>query len=113
MSTLAIDLAPIAPGANEELAGPPHTATAPVQPEERISSIDVLRGFSLMGILIMNITDFGLGYHNYAFPLSTIKPVFSDRTGKPTPSSGSPAGSSPKARCARSSPCSSVPASSS
>lgn len=73
-------------GANEELAGPPRVepttapdpmlATRPVEPCERISSVDLLRGFSLMGILIMNITDFGLGFSNYAIPLSTAKPVF-------------------------------------
>jgi uncharacterized protein len=38
--------------------------------------MDVLRGFSLMGILVMNITDFAFGYANYLFPLSTVKPVF-------------------------------------
>jgi len=38
--------------------------------------MDVLRGFSLMGILVMNITDFAYGFANYAFPLSTVKPVF-------------------------------------
>ena len=64
-------------GANEELAGPAHTAFAPVRAQERISVIDTLRGFALMGILIMNITDFGLGYQNYLYPLSTVKPVFS------------------------------------
>ena len=73
-------------GANEELAGPPHIdtliapdpmlATRPVDPSERISSVDLLRGFSLMGILIMNVTDFALGFSNYAIPLSTVKPVF-------------------------------------
>jgi uncharacterized protein len=69
----------IAPGAAEELAGPPHTELNPLQPvtrAERISSMDVLRGFSLMGILVMNITDFAFGSANYAFPLSTMKPVF-------------------------------------
>ncbi len=29
-----------------------------------------------MGILVMNITDFAYGFPNYAFPLSTAKPVF-------------------------------------
>jgi uncharacterized protein len=29
-----------------------------------------------MGILVMNITDFAYGYRNYAYPLSTVKPVF-------------------------------------
>jgi uncharacterized protein len=68
----------------EELAGPPHAATdapspialGPVARAERISSMDVLRGFSLMGILIMNISDFAFGINNYAYPLSTVKPVF-------------------------------------
>src|SRR5580698_2198294 len=69
----------VAPGAPEELAGPPHTALnalRPVARAERISSMDLLRGFSLMGILIMNICDFAYGFTNYAFPLSTVKPVF-------------------------------------
>ncbi len=71
-------------GANEELAGPPRSAdphpargTAPVTQTERISSIDLLRGFSLMGILLMNICDFALPGWNYAVPLTTVKPVFS------------------------------------
>src|SRR5271154_6557622 len=69
----------VAPGAPEELAGPPHAelnALRPVTRAERLSSMDVLRGFSLMGILVMNICDFAYGFTNYAFPLSTVKPVF-------------------------------------
>jgi uncharacterized protein len=70
----------IAPAAPEELAGPPHTPEPvimrPVARGERVNSMDVLRGFSLMGILIMNIADFAYGSANYAFPLSTVKPVF-------------------------------------
>jgi uncharacterized protein len=38
--------------------------------------MDVLRGFSLMGILVMNICDFAYGFANYSYPLSTVKPVF-------------------------------------
>ena len=38
----------------------------PVGGSERISSVDVLRGFSLLGILLMNITMFGLGIYNRA-----------------------------------------------
>ncbi|HEY4011513.1 MAG TPA: hypothetical protein VGM11_15265 [Acidobacteriaceae bacterium] len=79
-TTISADQTPLPPGANEELAGPPHIdpmlATRPVEPSERISTIDLLRGFSLMGILVMNITDFAFGFNNYAFPLSTVKPVF-------------------------------------
>jgi len=73
----------VAPGTPEELAGPPHVhlnvhlnTIGPVTRAERISTMDVLRGFSLMGILVMNITDFAFGYTNYLFPLSTVKPVF-------------------------------------
>ena len=72
-----VDTSAIPAGANEELAGPAHTTFAPTANRERISTIDTLRGFALMGILIMNITDFGLGFYNYNFPLSTVKPVFS------------------------------------
>lgn len=70
----------VALGAAEELAGPAHSelnALRPVARGERISSMDVLRGFSLMGILVMNIADFAFGFTNYAYPLSTVKPVFS------------------------------------
>ncbi len=69
----------VAQGVNEELAGPAHVELIPLRPVgrgERISSMDVLRGFSLMGILIMNSTDFAYGYTNYLYPLSTVKPVF-------------------------------------
>ena len=36
------------------------TANAPVAPSERILSIDVLRGFAVLGILIMNIQSFAM-----------------------------------------------------
>ncbi len=63
-------------GISEELAGPPHPAAEPVTQAERISSVDTLRGFAPMGILLMNITSFGLPGWNYMFPLTTVKPVF-------------------------------------
>ena len=44
-----------------ELAGP-------VGQNERISSIDVLRGFALLGILLMNIVGFGLNMAAYDDP---------------------------------------------
>jgi uncharacterized protein len=76
----AVDEGTLPAGVNEELGGPPHLdatlATRPVMPSERISSVDLLRGFSLMGILIMNITDFAGPGWNYAIPLTTVKPVF-------------------------------------
>ena len=43
---------------NEELAGPASTI-APVFRFERVSNIDVLRGIALLGILVLNIDDFG------------------------------------------------------
>jgi uncharacterized protein len=41
---------------------------APVRPEDRIQSIDVLRGFSLLGILLLNIVSFGLPFAAYMNP---------------------------------------------
>lgn len=43
---------------NEELAGPVSTI-APTQLSDRISGMDVLRGVALLGILVLNIDDFG------------------------------------------------------
>ena len=34
---------------------PTHPAATPTRPTERIVAIDTLRGFALLGILIMNI----------------------------------------------------------
>jgi hypothetical protein len=50
--------APVLPNSEEELVGPPQTAV-PTKRGERISSLDVLRGFSLLGILAVNIENFG------------------------------------------------------
>src|SRR5262245_42302379 len=38
----------------------PRALAGPVAPNERISSVDVLRGFALLGILVMNIGDYAL-----------------------------------------------------
>src|SRR5579862_6825261 len=43
---------------------------SPVRFEERISALDTIRGFSLLGILLMNIGMFGLPASAYYFPLS-------------------------------------------
>jgi uncharacterized protein len=59
----------------EELAGPPQTF-APIGHLERISSMDVLRGVALLGILIANVTAIGLPDWDYSVPLGTVKPVF-------------------------------------
>ena len=68
------DKASGARGAHEELAGP--TAAGPVGQAERISSMDVLRGFALMGILLVDIASFGMPEWNIDFPLQTVRPVF-------------------------------------
>jgi uncharacterized protein len=47
------------PGAEEELAGPP-TMHGPATRQKRLSSLDVLRGVGVLGILVMNIDDFGI-----------------------------------------------------
>jgi uncharacterized protein len=44
-------------------------ALSPVRPEERISALDTIRGFALLGILLMNIGAFGLPYAAYQSPL--------------------------------------------
>lgn len=89
MSTMpaSLDTAFLPAGADEELGGPPHvpphvppvtaTGAAPVTQQERVSSVDTLRGFALMGILIMNIGGFAYASTNYLFPLSIVHPVFS------------------------------------
>lgn len=41
---------------------------APVRQSERIASIDTLRGFSLLGILLLNIVSFGLPFAAYMNP---------------------------------------------
>jgi uncharacterized protein len=45
------------------------TAIAPVEKGERLSSIDALRGFALLGILVMNIVAFGLPDQAYMYPI--------------------------------------------
>ncbi len=77
-TSVAFDEVPVPASAPEELAGPPHVepSFAPVSLQERINSLDVLRGTALMGILIMNITDFAMSYPNYLVPLGSWLPVF-------------------------------------
>lgn len=47
-------------------AAPIHAA--PVEKEERVASVDVLRGFSLLGILLLNIQAFALPFGAYMNP---------------------------------------------
>ena len=55
-------------GGEVELAGP---HVAPVSSQERISSVDVLRGAALLGILLMNILDFGMAWRGPAGELAS------------------------------------------
>lgn len=45
------------------------TAVAPVKKAERVASLDILRGIAVLGILMMNITAFGLLPQAYLNPL--------------------------------------------
>lgn len=52
------------------------TLTGPVTQAERIDSLDVLRGFALLGILVMNIMSFSMPFSAYFNPTS-----FGDHSG--------------------------------
>ena len=54
---------------DEELAGP--APSFPTQRAERVSSLDVLRGFALLGILVVNIEDFGTVEAAHDIPIGT------------------------------------------
>lgn len=45
-----------------------HTLTAPAEPGDRIESIDVVRGFALLGILAMNVSVFAAPFAAYQNP---------------------------------------------
>ena len=46
------------------------SGSAPIAPSERIESIDVVRGFAVLGILLMNILAFGLPFRAYSDPIA-------------------------------------------
>ena len=71
-STVEITLPP---GTEEKLAGPPRTV-APVKRAERISSLDILRGIALLGILMLNIDDFAGPEFFHDIPIGLPKPAF-------------------------------------
>src|SRR5262249_16812367 len=49
----------------------PRPELGPVQQAERISSLDAIRGFSLLGILLMNIVGFAMNFAAYDDPTTT------------------------------------------
>ena len=55
---------------DEEVAGPAPSFN-PTQRAERISSVDILRGFALLGILVVNIEDFGTTEAAHDIPIGT------------------------------------------
>lgn len=56
------------PPAVASISGAPLAEPAPVTPEERIATLDVLRGAAVLGILLINILDFGLPPQAYGDP---------------------------------------------
>ncbi len=60
----------------KELAGPIPREAQPVARQERISSVDTLRGFALLGILLNNIFSFTVPVPPLPFPSSFLKPAF-------------------------------------
>ena len=60
-------------GPNEELAGPPESPTGR---SERIVTLDVLRGFALLGILTVNVEDFAGPESTHDVPMELVKAAF-------------------------------------
>ncbi len=50
----------------------PHAASAPTPPSERIFALDTIRGFAVLGILLMNIIGFGLTDPAYTTPTALV-----------------------------------------
>ena len=48
------------------------TGSIPVSENQRIESLDVLRGFALLGILLLNIIGFGFVSAAYTAPALTV-----------------------------------------
>jgi uncharacterized protein len=64
-ATVDVEAPEVLAGAEQQQKRP---AVAPVSSEERISALDTIRGFALLGILLMNVCSFGLPDAAYANP---------------------------------------------
>lgn len=53
------------------VTAPPKTTVGPITAAERISEIDILRGFALFGILLVNMASYGHSFYEYVM----LKPV--------------------------------------
>jgi uncharacterized protein len=51
---------------------PPPASLAPTTAAERIFALDVIRGFAVLGILLMNILGFGLSGPAYEYPIDIV-----------------------------------------
>jgi uncharacterized protein len=67
------DLDPLPSGTPEELAGP---LEAPVKLGQRLSTLDILRGVALLGVLMLNIQDFAGSEGLEGIPLGLAKAAF-------------------------------------
>lgn len=65
-------------GAGRQLSATPDAdgKAGPVSPRERITALDVLRGFALLGILVLNIESFSGPESLHDIPLGTAQPAF-------------------------------------
>jgi hypothetical protein len=63
----------LAAGAPEEEAGP---AEAPIQQTQRLPALDVLRGFALLGILMINVEAFAGPEGLWGIPVGLPAPAF-------------------------------------
>ncbi|MFN3333205.1 MAG: hypothetical protein ACK47M_11895, partial [Caldilinea sp.] len=55
---------------------PPTETVAPVQQAERIQIVDILRGFALFGILLVNMAIFSYPFQTIVFPADPAMPWY-------------------------------------
>jgi len=68
-SPASLDIPAISPPSFASASYEEQNVVAPVRLDERIQALDTIRGFALLGILLMNITAFGLPSAAYDNPL--------------------------------------------